>query len=190
MRRLGDPIGPSGWFEESPDDSWGIYACIHGVQIFSAYGCTYGSTRGSTRGPRGPKNMTNASTAVALVVVTGYDPSHPCDSYSMWLPMPILCYIVLYFNLFCCLSFVYGFLLQILKRKPSDLGPCIKFWKWNKEFITIIAFPKWTSCFKELWWIIKYTWYVPLLHFCQLQSNGTIAGNAKNDRTFIRWNIT
>ena len=27
-----------GWFEESPDDSWGIYACIHGVQIFIADG--------------------------------------------------------------------------------------------------------------------------------------------------------
>ena len=25
---LGDPMGPSGWFDESSDDSLGIYACI------------------------------------------------------------------------------------------------------------------------------------------------------------------
>ena len=41
-----------GWFDESPDDSWGIYACILWIQIFIAYRFT----RGSTRGPRGPKN--------------------------------------------------------------------------------------------------------------------------------------
>ena len=35
-------MGPSGWFDESSDDSWGIYVCI--------------KARGSTRGPRGPKN--------------------------------------------------------------------------------------------------------------------------------------
>ena len=61
-------IGPSGWFEESPDDSWGIYACIHGVQIFSA-GRTgrdgTGPIEGSTRGPRGPKK------AIGLAIVTG-----------------------------------------------------------------------------------------------------------------------
>ena len=41
---LGDPLGPSGWFDESSDDSWGIYASIKVIQVFLANKHTYKRT--------------------------------------------------------------------------------------------------------------------------------------------------
>ena len=37
---LWDPIGPPGWFDESSDDSYSIYAFIYVIHIFSEGGLT------------------------------------------------------------------------------------------------------------------------------------------------------
>ena len=52
---LGDPMGPLGWFDESPDDSRGVFICLYTRDSDFHCGQTDGSTRGSTRGPRRPK---------------------------------------------------------------------------------------------------------------------------------------
>ena len=51
----GDPMGLLGWFDESPDDSRGIFIYLYTRNSDFHCGQTDGSTRGSTRGPRRPK---------------------------------------------------------------------------------------------------------------------------------------
>ena len=63
---LGDLMGPLDWFDVSPDDSRGIYACILGIQIFIADKQASGSTRGSPRGPRGPKNIRDFTSSLPI----------------------------------------------------------------------------------------------------------------------------